>query len=359
MNIKTNNMKTTLQLFFIFLFAFATTEAESQTLGKLETKDNSFKINKLGDGPKKLYISTFTINFEIYKEAVDSKKAGGFGRSIKNAAKAKAAVGLATLDRKAIQEKADQLYTEFVTDFKNKGYEIISAETAGQTDTYKGWNKQIGPEVKETDMTGILAVVPTGYSYYYKDRNAFSSKLAGFAKTAQNLSKELDDALIADVSLVYVFSNEGNDWNIGNAAKVKLLINYRLASSFTISDEKTSTGGLTSMFDKSKQAVGLSTSIVLTRGKLSIGGSQESQFTGTLKKDFEIDGVLAKDKVEAYSKQTMANATLLNPIVVIRGDNYSSFTKWLEPDGKKYAEGMYLAGKKFISTHLMEVFTKL
>src|SRR5690606_27195584 len=203
-------------------------------------------------------------------------------------------------------------------------------------------------------MTGILAIVPSRYSYYYKDRNAFSSKLAGFAKTAQNLSKELDDALIADVSLVYVFSDSGTDWNIGNAAQVKLLINYRLASSYTISDEKTSLG-VTSMFDKSKQSVGLSTSIVLTRGKLSIGGSAASQYTGTLKKDLEIDGVLKKEKVVSFIKQTMATATVLNPIVVIRGDNYSSTTKWLEPDGVRYAEGMYLAGKGFLTNHLNEI----
>lgn len=57
MNIKTNTMKTALQLFFLFLFAFATTEVESQTLGKLETKDDSFKINKLGDDQKTLHFN--------------------------------------------------------------------------------------------------------------------------------------------------------------------------------------------------------------------------------------------------------------------------------------------------------------
>ncbi len=218
--------KTVLAFSFLAIINLAT----AQTVGKVEIKDDSFKVNKLAEGPKKLYVSSFTINFEIYKEAVDAKKAGGFGRSVKNAAKAKAAVGLLTLDKDAIQQQADKLYTEFVAEFINKGYELISPETAGQTATYKGWNKQSGPEIKETDMTGILSVVPTGFSYYYKDRNAFSSKLAGFDKTPQNLSKDLGDALVADVTLIYVFSDEGNDWNIGNAAKVKLLINYRLAN---------------------------------------------------------------------------------------------------------------------------------
>ncbi|WKV12358.1 hypothetical protein [Marivirga harenae] len=342
-----------ISLLVLALFSFYTLSA--QDLGKFQPKDDAFKSKKLNDGIKKLYISSFNINFEIYKEAVDKKEAGGFGRSIKNAAKAKAAVGLATLEKDAIQSKADQLYKDFVDDMKSRGYEIISAEEAGNTDTYQGWKKATGPSVYETDMTGILSVVPTGYSYFYKDRNALSSTLAGFDKTPQSLSQELQDALVADVSLVYVFSAVGNDWNVGNQAKVKLYINYRLANLYNVTDENTS-AGLTSLIDKNKQAVALNSYVSFTRGKLKIGGSAESQYSGFMKSDLEISGVLEKDKVVAYSKQTQATATLQNPIVMIRGDNYSETTKWLEPDGKKYAEGMYLAGSEFIKYHLNEVF---
>jgi hypothetical protein len=89
---------------------------------------------------------------------------GGFGRSFKNTAKVKTAADLATLDWAAIQEEADQLYTEFVADFKNKGYQIISRGTFGQTDTYKGWNKQTSPESQFTrtlkkDLLGGGAMV--------------------------------------------------------------------------------------------------------------------------------------------------------------------------------------------------------
>jgi len=52
-----------------------------------------------------------------------------------------------------------------LADLKAKGYEIISSETAGQTSTYKGWNKQSGAGVKKTDMAGILVVVRAGFSY--------------------------------------------------------------------------------------------------------------------------------------------------------------------------------------------------
>ena len=97
----------------------------------------------------------------------------------------------------------------------------------------------------------------------------------------------------------------------------------------------------------------------MTTGKLSIGGSPKSQFAGTLKNDLEIESVLNKDKVKPYLKQTMVTATLLNPIVVIRRNNYSTTAKWLEPEGAKYAEGTYLAGKKFLSTNLTTVFINL
>lgn len=350
MNMKKNSILLTV------LFMVSALYLNAQELGDFKPKDSSFKPKKLSQGTKKLYIASFTINFETYKEAVDKKEAGGFGRSVKNAAKAKAAVGLSTLDKGALQAEADKLYTEFVEKMKGMGYEIISAEEAGQADTYKRWEKATGPNIFETDMPGILAVIPSGYSFYYRGRNALSSKLDGFKKTAQNLSKDLNDALIADVSLIYAFSEVANGWNVGNQAKVKLNINYRLASTYTFSDEKTATGSITSFFDKSKQSVTMGSQVTFTRGKLKVGGSAEAQYVGTMKADLEIGGVLKKEKVIAYSTQTQATASLQNPIVVIRGDNYSERTKWLEPDGKKYAKGIYLAGSKFLSYQIDKAF---
>lgn len=349
-------MKFSPKAVFVFLFIAAFVSVQAQSLGEFKLKDEGYKAKNIGDGPKKVYIASFNINFEMYKEAVDKKNAGGFGRTVTSAAKAKAAIGLSSLDKEAIQAKADKLYQEFVTDLKSKGYEIIAAAEAGKSETYKGWKNAVGPSFQETDMTGILAVIPTGYSFYYKDRNAFSGTASLFEKTAQNLSKELNDALIADVSMVYVFSEMGTDWNVGNQANVKIFVNYRLASSYSVSDEKTS-AGLTSMFDKSKQAVGLSSYVNFTRGKMSIGGSPEAQYLGTMKSDLDIDGVLKKEKVQAYANKTSATATSLNPIVSVSGTNYSETTKWLTPDGKLYADGMYLAGNKFLSEHLKNAIT--
>jgi len=343
-------------LSFIALIVMSFSNLYSQELGDFKPKDDSFKPKKLNKGLQKVYIANFGIKIELYKEAIDKKKAGGFGRTIKNAAKAKAAVGLSTLEKEALQAKSDQLFADFLGDMKGNGYEVISADEAGKTDYYDGWKIATGPMIFETDMPGILSVIPTGYSFYYKDRTALSNKTDGFRKGPQDLSKELNNALIADVSLVYAFSEVGNDWNVGNQAKVKLFINYRLADVYHYSNEKTSTGSLSSLVDKSKQAVSLYSYVNFTRGKYKIGGSAESQYLGALKSSLEIDGVLKKEKVVAYSTQTQATATLQNPVVTIRGDNYSEKTKWLEPDGQKYAKGMYLAGNEFLKYHTGEVF---
>lgn len=219
-----------LALFLVLNFSLG----YSQELGEFKPKEDSYKEKKLNEESKKLYISSFNINFEIYKEAVDQKQA---------------------------------VYAEFMNDVKKEGYEIISAEEDGKSETYNGWKNASGPAIFETDMTGILSVAPTGHSFYYKDRTAFTNTIQGFDKTPQNLSEDLDNALIADISLVYVFTEVGNDWNIVNQAKVKILVNYRLANNYTISDENTSSG-LTSFVDKSKQSVGLQSHVNFTRGKL-------------------------------------------------------------------------------------------
>jgi len=345
-------------LFLSLLLSFVLTGVYAQSLGDFKPNDDSFKPGKIDKGTKEMYIANFVINFEVYKEAIDKKREGGFGRTVKNASKAKAAVGLSTLDKESLQATADKLYADFVAEMKDKGYSLISAEEAGKTAYYEGWKKVTGPSIFEIGLPGILAVVPSGYSYYYKEQNAVSNKLAGFAKGSQDLSQELNDAVVADISLVYAFTEVSKGWNIEEAAKVKIDVNYRLAHIYHFSNEKTeeARGRITKYLDTSKQEATLSSYANFTRGKLKIGGSPESQYAGSLKSCLEINDVLKKEKIVAYSKQTRATATIQNPVVIIRGDNYSETTKWLEPDGIKYSEGMYNAGSKFLSYHTAEVF---
>jgi len=326
---------------------------QSQELGEFKPKayGSAKKFRKM---PKKLYVANFNVQIEIYKEAVDKKAAGGFRNTITNAAKAKAAVGISSLDKEAIQATVDQLYNEFIADFKAKGFEIISADEAGKTKVYENWKRAEGPFIRETFMPGILSACPSNFSFYYKDKNAFSKIAAGFSKTNTNLSDQLEDALIADVNLVFAFTELGQVLVKGSGAKVKMFIDYRLENSYTFSNERTD-AGITAAFDKTKQTQQLSSKVEFTQGKLPIGGSPEAQYTGTTKKPIPINGVLAREKVTAYSKQTSATATSINPVVVIKGSNYSEVTKWLEPNPELYAKGMYMAGKKLVDFHTNEL----
>lgn len=328
---------------------------QAQQLGefKAASTGSAKKFKKMS---KRLYVANFNVQFEIYKEAVDKKEAGGFRNTIKNASKAKAAVGLSSLDKDAIQGVVDQLYNEFIADFKAKGFEIISADEAGKTKVYENWKRAEGPYVEETFMPGIMSAVPSNFSFYYKDKNAFSKITDGFANTNTNLSNQMDDALIADITLIFPFTELGQVLIKGNGAEVKMFIDYRLENQYVFSNEHTGSS-LTSAVDKTKQTQTLTSKVEFIQGKLPIGGSPEAQYVGTAKKPIPIEGVLKREKVTAYSKQTMATATSLNPIVVIKGSNYSEVTKWLEPDSKAYAKGMYMAAKELIDFHANELLS--
>ncbi|MDR6301851.1 hypothetical protein [Mesonia maritima] len=339
-------MKTKIILAFaVFAFTF---NLKAQNLGTFKPAENIYGKREFKKFQKRAYIANFSVNFEFYKEAVDKKAKGGFGRSIKNAAKAEAAIGLSTLSREMIQEKTNALYQELVTKLQQGGYEIITPEEAGKTEIYEGWEKYTGPQLSETNMTGVLKAIPENFSFYYNPK-----KIDFLNQINQKLSKEMNDALVVNVELNFMFSETGDNWLRGNGAQVKLFVNYRLVDNYTVTDKKTNSG-ITSLFDKSKQAKGLSSYINFTQGKNKIGGSALASYDGGLKQSLEIEGVLEKEKVVAYSAQTQATATLQNPVVVIRGDNYASKTKWLEPDPKKYAEGLYMAGHQFLDYHISE-----
>jgi hypothetical protein len=78
---------------------------------------------------------------------------------------------------------------------------------------------------------------------------AFSSKFGGLDKASKSF-KDLNDALVVDVSLVYVFLEVGTDWNLAGQAQVRIYVNYRLAYPYIGSDEETSSVGLTRFYDK-------------------------------------------------------------------------------------------------------------
>ncbi len=343
-------MKTKLLIGMLFAFVISATQA--QGLGDYKPGLSKYGLKEFKKAPKKVYISNFNIHFEVYKDAVDYKAAGGFGGVKRGEATARAAVGILKLETTDIQAQTDRLYKEFLADLKAGGYEIISPDQAATIDAYEGWERADGPSVEESGLPGVLTAVPSNYSFFYKreDRKGKKKKgfLGGVGKPAA-LSKQLGDAVIAEVDLYVMFTEDKQSLFKGNAAKVKILTNLRVVGNYAVTAEKK--GG----FIKMKGATTVdyvNSGVNFFQGKTGLGSKGAYQVS--LKKPLEITGVIPQEKIVAYQKGGLTFLTSFNTnsysglSFYTQENRFSDTAKWLEVDSKKYAEGLYNACSKIL-----------
>jgi hypothetical protein len=355
-------MKKTLLSVIVICF---TITLNAQSIGNLKITNSNWGLNKLKKAPKKIYINSFNVNFEIYKEAIDFKAGGNGGRIGGNtsSATAKAAIGLNGIEEGKMQAKTNELYQNFINRLKKEGYEIVSAEVAGKIDAFKDWKNTSGPIIQE-DLTGIINCVPENFTFYYKRKTGKGETKKGFLGgigLTEKISKQLDDAIVADVNLHVMFSEEGSDWMSGRAAKVKIKTNLRLIDEFAIvipqkfKKKKTTLGKLFGSV-KIKGA----TDVYRISSTVSFKNSTQANFVGSLKGDLEINDVMKKQKIVAYQKQGSYNKTSFSSSYFSDlADRYSTTTKWIKVDGDKYAQGFYNACNTYLDKQLDAFFKKM
>ena len=337
-----------------------TISVNAQSLGNLKTTNKKWAFKTMKKATKRIYINSFNVNFEVYKEAIDFKAGGDGGRISGNrsSSTAEAAIGLGGIDGKVIQEKTNLLYQNYVKRLKDEGYEIVATEEAAKTEVLKDWEKSTGPHLKE-NLSGIITCTPEGYTFYHKKKGFF-----GLGWNVQpKLAKQLGNVIVADVNLYVIFSETGNDWMKGRAAKVKIKTNLRLVSDYAIS--------IPQKFKKKKTTIGKIFGSVKLKGasdvynvssNVAFFDQVQASYTGTLKEDLEINGIMKKEKVVAYQKQgsfVPTSFTTFSNYLDAKADRFSKTTKWIEVDGDKYAEGFYNACNTFLEKQLNEFFSKL
>ena len=333
----------------------------------MKISDKSWGLKRMKKAPKKIYINSFNVNYEIYKEAIDFKAGGNGGRIGRNTgnATAKAAVGLSGVDANKMLAKTNQIYQNYIKRLKSEGYEIISADEAGKIDYFNNWQKISGPIVQE-NLTGIINCVPAGFTSYYKKKTSKGEIKKGFLGglgLQTKVSKQLNDAIVADVNLHVMFSEEGGDWMKGRAAKVKIKTNLRLIDEFAIV--------IPQKFKKKKTTLGKIFGSVKIKGAsdiyrisstVSFNYSSQAQFNGSLKGDVEINGVMKKQKIVAYQKQgsfTPTSFSSFSTYLAAKEDRFSKNAKWIDIDADKYAEGFYNACNTYLEKQLDKFFSKM
>lgn len=358
-------MKKIVLLVSVFLITMV---VESQNISKVKLSDKAYGMSKLKKSPKRVFINSFNINYEVYKEAIDVKT-GYSGRS--GDATARAAVGLSGVLKEDVQAKTDLLYREFVADFKAKGFEIIEVEEASKIESFEGWQTSTGPFVIKSGIPGVLTSVPNGYSFLFKKKSKSGKvKKGAFGGSLKlpYISKQLGDALVVDVNLYFMYSEEANPAfklpsSISKMAKVKILTNLRLIDQYAVvaPKAKKKIGVFGSIGVKGATTIDyIRSSVNMTYSKIKIGAGAMANYAGGLKDAIEVEGVMKKEKIKAYQKQQTFTPTSFNSYGGLNlQDQFSKNSTWITVDSKKYSEGLYNACSTFLKEHTKKIFKKI
>lgn len=281
----------------IFTFFLLAIQAIAQ---KPEIKDKgSYNEKKFNNGPKKVFIANFKVNFQVMMEAQDSKEATStFRGGFKGAQKAALTVALDGINDDILQRITDKLYDEYVSDLKSKGLEIITPEEVKEVEYFQDHEFITGGTVQDEGIPGTLTVVPTGYSYYYKKK--LIKNLA--IDTDFKLSQQLDDAIIAKVTLVVPFAEFGGDGIKLGESKVKINTNLRIGAQFVASQIHESKKFI-DLHSGDNDYGGANTSVTFGMGK-GPGMSWKSYYNGFLAEDLPIEGVVEAKKMKAIALTT-------------------------------------------------------
>ncbi len=189
------------------LIAQPLTEKETASAG-------SFNTGKFKGAPKRIYINTFNVYFQVFSSASASTQGGeSFGR-LKGNTNVAMGVSIDGVDSEDFMELTNSAYQHYITQLKAQGFEIVSADEAGSTDVLDGWLRKEGGQLSSTQAQGYVRAVPTGYTYFVKGESksgkergtgAGSMGKGGIGSNTGVLSKALKDAVIADVSLTFNF----------------------------------------------------------------------------------------------------------------------------------------------------------
>ncbi len=340
-----------IQLMTVLLVALAA-GTKAQTLGEFKPKDVSYGVKKTKDASK-IYIANFTVNYQIYNEKQKFKQGGyQLGGGYKGDASAEASIGLAGLTDTDVQQITDKLYQDFIGQINGSGLTIITADEASKSGTYEDYERIQGGKVSLAQFPGTMTTAPTGYEHFVKkvDKSG-KTKSGGFLGNVgmlyPKLSKELGDAIIADVN-VYVMFVEDKDAFQGGGANIKIKTNLRIADSEAIvmADKKSMI-----RFKGQNSITAINSAVSFTHGKMGLGAT--TSYSGILSKPIGIGGAIEDTKVTSFARGSVdAIGTKTMYGTFFTPENRSSETnKVVEVDAKKYTEGVYAAAKKFIDFH--------
>ncbi len=192
-------------LFFAFAAMLLVTSAQAQITEKDVVKHGSFKESQFKKAPKRVYINSFNVYFQVFGSARASTTGGEMLGTLRGNTNVAMGVFLDGVDNEDFIELTTKVYNEYVEKLKRGGFDIITTEEAGKTSTLNDWVRMEGGQINAAQSLGFAKATPRGYSYFIKrETNKGKEKTGVFANTGA-LSKDLDDAIISDVNMTFYF----------------------------------------------------------------------------------------------------------------------------------------------------------
>lgn len=338
-------MKITILLSFIFLsgiFAMPLGEFISEQDVKIT------KFHRGGQGkksPKRVYIQSFKALFEVFEEASASTSGSKNERANRttfvSGTKTSMGVQIQGVDVPDFQKLIDDAYTDFVTKLKSEGYEIITADEAGKTEYYQGWTKKSGGSSSDDQAPGFVMVTPQGFDYFVKGVANSGREKSTFTDTSSKLSKDLEDAFVAEVVFVFPFVTlDASSSNFANQSSVKANLGFRMQAFMNAQDneQKNSLTSIAKGFTQAGTGQLLTTKVRFFSGHMASSPLFDS--STELKKDVYFADIFKESKIKEVTsaEATTAYKTGYSQLVMVSGGETTIASHFADADHDKYVK---------------------
>ena len=360
-------------LIAIVFFIACSTVVNAQKLGDFSPKEARGAYGPRKFPSKDVYIANFSVNFQLYNLRSASTK-GELGRNkLSGNTKASLAVGL-DIPTATLQQITDEAYNSFVAELEANGFNVLNPDVAAKTEYYEGYERIDNMEMSLSEAPGVITVYPSNTTFFVKGfKNSGKIKREGMfgitglagrmdeVMTYPKLSRDLNDATIVNADMYVLFLDVKKPYQ-GNGAKLTANTNLRLSAydaltSRMINKQSTLTDKLGITDSKKKEHTTTAYTVIdFVGGRNKIGGSALGTYSGILKKDLAIDGVIGREKVQSYAKtQTDFIGTETAFGKMYRTENISvENTALIKADAAKYESGVEQALELFLKHHVGE-----
>jgi hypothetical protein len=312
------------------LLVFATSGLQAQTLTEKDLSSNGYGEKKFKKAPKRLYIQSFKVNFQVTAFAEASSQGGRElgGGSYSGDTHTSMTVMVDGVDTPDFMEVTDNLYQDFLADMTGQGFEIITQDQVQGTEYFNEWERREGGQINYANLPGYVQARPTGLDYYIKRETKKGKEKGNFIDKSCKLSKELDDAIICDVVFTFTFIEmKTSESGFIGFSSVKAKTNFEMEGENYVKFQYGNPAGL----------------------------AAEGIFMMGLKKPVEIEAPVFSQ--EKFKSVTTASSTPAYGAIVFTEDKTQKATHFAECDGELYKKETTRLMTELMDLSLTEFFS--